>query len=183
MADASISCRREGCGTPVQISDAGTISRFMFKLRQLYRQSTLAADNAAQYWADVAATSRSPLAPLAHVPGVFAALWTPDVAPTTATVLGAAGYGFAALPKNLIHFTTEAGAAAIARTGAINSSRFIQQGIYGPGVYMTRIGRPLNLFIDKASRVPIHLPTPAGTVRIYPYFVYVRWGATGVKVP
>ncbi|CAM3886875.1 hypothetical protein ACAN107058_19035 [Paracidovorax anthurii] len=154
----------------------------MYQFRKLYRQSTLAADNAAQYWADVAATSDSPLAPLAHVPGVFAALWTPDVAPTTATVLGAAGYGFAALPKHLIHFTTEAGAAGIARTGVINASRAGSHGIFGPGVYMARFGLPLNMMIKEVATVPIYLPTPAGTVRILPYLVYVRWGSSGVRI-
>ncbi|WP_019701058.1 hypothetical protein [Paracidovorax oryzae] len=40
MADNSLICRREGCGTPVQISDAGAVHRLMLKLRQLYVQST-----------------------------------------------------------------------------------------------------------------------------------------------
>ncbi|CAM3824660.1 hypothetical protein [Paracidovorax anthurii] len=154
----------------------------MFKLRQLYRASTLAAHDAAQYWADVAATSKHPLAPLAHVPGMMAVLWTPDVAPTTATVLGAAGYGFAALPRQLIHFTTKAGAAGITRSGVIHASSYGLDGIFGAGVYMARIGRPLNGFIDKVSRIPIHIPTPAGTVRIVPYLVYVRWGTHGLKI-
>ncbi|WOI46978.1 hypothetical protein [Acidovorax sp. BLS4] len=182
MPDIALTCRREGCGTPVEVSDAGTISHLMFKLRQLYRQSTLAADEAAQYWANVATTSDSSLAPLAHVPGVFAALWTPDVAPTTATVLGAAGYGFAALPKHLIHFTTTAGAAGIARTGVIHASRAGANGVFGPGVYMARLGPPLNMMIKEVATVPIHLPTPAGTVRILPYLVYVRWGGRGLKI-
>lgn len=183
MPDIALSCRRDGCGTSVEVSDAGAISHLMHRLRELYRQSTLAADDAAQYWADIAVTSQSPLAPLAHVPGAMAALWTPDVAPTTATVLGAAGYGFAALPRQLIHFTTKAGAAGIARSGVINSSKFGIHGIFGRGVYMARIGYPINGFIDKVSRFPIYLPTPAGTVRIVPYLVYVRWGFKGVKIP
>ncbi len=33
MADNSLICRREGCGTPVQISDAGSIHRLMLKPR------------------------------------------------------------------------------------------------------------------------------------------------------
>ncbi|MDA8520043.1 hypothetical protein [Acidovorax sp. NCPPB 4044] len=183
MPDIALSCRRDGCGTPIKVSDAGAISHLMHRLRKLYRQSTLEADNAAQYWADTATTSRSPLAPLAHVPGVMAAVWTPDIAPITATVLGAAGYGFTALPKQLIHFTTKAGAAGIARSGAINSSTTLLNGFFGPGVYMARIGRPINGFIDRASRIPIYLPTPAGTVRVVPYLVYVRWGVSGVRTP
>ncbi|WP_231502291.1 hypothetical protein [Paracidovorax avenae] len=182
MADNSLICRREGCGTPVQISDAGAVHRLMLKLRQLYVQSTQAADEATQYWAGVATQSRSPLAPLAHVPGVFAALWTPDIAPTTATVLSTAGYGFAALPKSLIHFTTKAGAAGIARTAVIHSSKFGLHGFFGPGVYMARFGRPLNMMIKEAATIPIHLSTPAGTVRILPYLVYVRWGFNGVRM-
>lgn len=182
MTITSLSCRREGDGEPIQITDTVTVSHLLFKLRQLHRTSTLAAHDAAQYWADVAATSKSPLAPLAHAPGVLAVLWTPDIAPTTATVLGAAGYGFAALPKHLIHFTTQAGAAGIARTGMIRASGYGLDGIFGAGVYMARIGRPLNGFIDKVSRIPIHIPTPAGTGRIVPYLVYVRWGTTAVKI-
>ncbi|MDA8456384.1 hypothetical protein M4R22_16595 [Acidovorax sp. GBBC 3334] len=182
MTDLSLTCRREGCGTPVRVTDAGTINHLLFKLRQLYRQSTLAADGAAQHWADVATASESPFAPLAHVPGVFATLWTPDVAPTTATVLGSAGYGFAALPKHLTHFTTRSGAAGIARTGLIHASRAGASGIFGPGVYMARFGPPVNLMIREVATVPIVLPTPAGTVRILPYIAYVRWGAKGVRI-
>lgn len=182
MTIAPLACRREDGGEPIQINDAGTMSHLLFKLRQLHRTSTLAAHDAAQYWADVAVTSKSPLAPLAHAPGMLSVLWTPDIAPTTAVILGGAGYGFAALPRHLIHFTTQAGAAGIARTGMIRASRYGLDGIFGAGVYMARIGRPLNGFIDKVSRIPIHLPTPAGTVRIVPYLVYVRWGTAGVKI-
>ncbi|WP_225975993.1 hypothetical protein [Paracidovorax avenae] len=113
---------------------------------------------------------------------MFAALWTPDIAPTTATVLSTAGYGFAALPKSLIHFTTKAGAAGIARTSVIHSSKFGLHGFFGPGVYMARFGRPLNMMIKEAATIPIHLSTPAGTVRILPYLVYVRWGFNGVRM-
>ncbi|AVS73424.1 hypothetical protein [Paracidovorax cattleyae] len=116
MTIAPLACRREDGGTPIQITDAGTMSHLLFKLR------------------------------------------------------------------HLIHFTTQAGAAGIARTGMIRASSYGLDGIFGAGVYMARIGRPLNGFIDKVSRIPIHLPTPAGTVRIVPYLVYVRWGTAGVKI-
>ncbi|GKS97687.1 hypothetical protein [Acidovorax sp. SUPP2825] len=182
MAEQKWVCLPDGCRKPVEVSDPGAMNKVLLKLQQLYRASTLAGDSAAQYWADIAVNSKSPLAPLAHVPGALAVLWTPDIAPTTALTLGTAGYGFAALPKNLIHFTTRAGAAGIARTGVINASPFGLDGIFGAGVYMARIGRPLNGFIEKVSRIPIHISTPAGTVRIVPYLVYVRWGLQGVKV-
>jgi hypothetical protein len=128
----------------------------------------------------MAVNSEHPLAPLANIPGVFAALWTPEVAPATAVTLATAGYGFAALPKNLIHFTTGAGARGIAASGSINATRF---GLFGPGVYMTAIGRPLNLFVQATARIPIYLATPAGTIRILPRLIYVRWGMTPVILP
>lgn len=55
-------------------------------------------------------------------------------------------------------------------------------GIFGPGVYMARIGLPLNAFIKARATVPIHIGTPAGTVRVVPYLVYVRWGVSGVRI-
>ena len=58
-----------------------------------YLPGTEAGDNAAQYWADIAVNSGHPLAPLAHVPGVFAALWTDETATNTAFTLGTAGVG------------------------------------------------------------------------------------------
>jgi hypothetical protein len=112
------------------------LDNFLFQLGNLYRTTTQAGDNAAQYWADIAVTSKHPLAPMANIPGVFAALWTPKVAPTTAVTLATAGYGFAALPTHMIHFTTAAGSRGIAQTGIINSSRLGLSGIFGPGVYM-----------------------------------------------
>lgn len=168
MSHPSLTCHREGFNAPLRVTDRFIIDRFLFKLKQLYWQSTLAAEEATQYWADVATTSQSPLAPLAHVPGVFSALWLPDVAPTTATVLGTAGYGFAALPKHLIHFTTSAGAAGIAQSGLIHA--------------MAWVGLPLNMMIKEGATIPIHLATPAGTVRILPYFVYVRWGSHTLRI-
>lgn len=47
---------------------------------------------------------------------------------------------------------------------------------------MARVGLPLNGFIKSGATVPIVLATPAGTVRIFPYLVYVRWGFGRVKV-
>lgn len=38
------------------------------------------------------------------------------------------------------------------------------------------------MMIKEIATVPIHLPTPAGTVRILPYLVYVRWGGRGLKI-
>jgi hypothetical protein len=167
-------------GMSAVVQDQSAIRTLWGKLSELYHASTLAGDNAAQYWADIQVNSKSPLAPLAAVPGVLAALWTPEVAPTTALTLGTAGYGFAALPKNLIHFTTAAGAEGIAASGAINATRI---GLFGPGVYTTLIGRPLNLFVRANARVPILLATPAGTVRIIPKLIYVRWGLAPAALP
>lgn len=182
MTDTSLSCRPNGCGNPVNFSDKSEIDRLLFKLGNLYRASTRAGDNAAQHWADIAVKSKHPLAPLANVPGVFAALWTPEVAPATAITLATAGYGFAALPKRLFHFTTPAGARGITQSRIIHSSPFGLQGIFGPGVYMASIGRPINGLIKASARIPIFLNTPAGTVRILPYLVYVRWGLGGVSI-
>lgn len=176
----SITCQKDGCSHVVD--DPSALNRLLFGLKQAYLASTAMADSAAQDWAEIAVKSKHPLAPLAHVPGMFAALWTPDVAPTTAITLATAGYGFAALPRHLTHFTTAAGAQGIAATGVINASRAGLSGIFGPGVYMARVGLPLNGFIKAQATVPIVLATPAGTVRIVPYLVYVRWGFGGVKV-
>lgn len=148
-------------------------------MTRLYRASTLAGIDAAQYWANIAVSSKHPLAPLANIPGVFAALWTPEVAPTTALTLATAGYGFAALPKHLVHFTTATGARGIAASGSINATRF---GLFGPGTYMASVGRPVNLFVRATARVPILLQTPAGTVRMIPRLVYVRWGLSPIRL-
>lgn len=185
MADA-LQCSSLGCKETYTVTGEGAIRSFVAQLANIYRLSTLRAEDSSMYWADIASNSESPLAPLAHVPGVFAALWTPEVAPTTAVTLGTAGYGFVGLPKNLIHFTTEAGAASIRASGVIRSSKVITDGaftgFYGPGVYMARVGRPLNGIIKKQATVPIFLETPRGTVRIIPYMVYVRWGYNGVRI-
>lgn len=144
------------------------------RMQELYGASTKSGTRAAQYWADVSVNSKSPLAPLAAIPGAFAALWTPETAPKTALTIGSAVYTFGGLPARLTHFTTEAGAAGIAESGAINASRGAFAGVpglgglFGPGVYMARIGRPLNLFIRATARIPIVLQTPAGTARIIP---------------
>ncbi len=174
MSGNTLSCHPDGCSKPVIVSDKSAIDRILIQLSTLYRPTTAAGDNAAQYWADITVKSEHPLASLTHIPGVFAALWTPEVAPTTAVTLATAGYGFATLPKNLVHFTTAVGARGIAASGTINATRF---GLFGPGVYMARIGRPLNLFVRAQARTPIYLATPAGTVRIIPRLIYVRWGA------
>lgn len=109
MENQSLSCYPHGCSQSVAVTDKGAIDTLLSRLGNLYRATTHAGDQAAQYWADIAVNSKHPLAPLAHVPGVFAALWTPEVAPTTAVTLATAGYGFVALPKNLMHFTTASG--------------------------------------------------------------------------
>jgi hypothetical protein len=183
MPSSELSCTSNGCKEPVIVTDKGVINTFLFKLAELYRHTTAAGENAAQYWADIAINSEHPLAPLANVPGAFAALWTPDTAPATATVLtipAIRSYGLVALPKNLTHFTTVAGARGIAASKTINATRF---GLFGPGVYMTTIGRPVNLFVQATARTPIVLKTPAGTVRIIPRLVYVRWGFSPVVLP
>jgi hypothetical protein len=177
---SSITCHQVGCSSGVDVAEKSSINAFFSQMTHLYNMSTAAGDNAAQYWADIAVNSNHPLAPLANVPGVFAALWTPEVAPTTAITLATAGYGFAALPKNLVHFTTAAGARGIAASATINSTRF---GLFGPGAYLTAVGRPLNLFVRAAARVPINIATPAGTTRIIPYLVYVRWGLSPIVLP
>jgi len=87
---------------------------------------------------------------------------------------------FSAFPKNLVHFTTAAGAGGIATSATINATRF---GLFGLGAYMAAVGRPLNLFVRAAARVPISLATPAGTARIIPYLVYVRWGLAPIVLP
>lgn len=182
MTTHSLSCREYGCSEPIGVSDKGVIDSFLFRLGNLYRMTTQAGDSAAQHWADIAVISKHPLAPLAHIPGVFAALWIPETAPSTAVTLATVGYGFAALPKHMIHFTTAEVARGIAQTGIINSSRFGMSGIFGPGVYMARTGLPLNVFIKARATFPILLNTPSGTVRVVPHLVYVRWGFGGVKI-
>ncbi len=180
MASPSISCQKSSCRPAIEVPDKRAVDKFFNEMASLYRASTSAGDNAAQYWADIAVKSKHPLASLANIPGVLAALWTPEVAPTTAITLATAGYGFAALPKNLVHFTTAAGARGITTSATINTTRF---GLFGPGAYMAAVGRPLNLFVRATARVPIYLATPAGTARIIPYLVYVRWGIAPIAIP
>ena len=180
MSKKNIYCKVSNCKQEEVITDLNTVDNFLFTMKRLYNSTTAAGDNAAQYWANIAIKSKHPLAPLANVPGVFAALWTPEVAPTTAITLATAGYGFIALPKNLAHFTTITGAQGISSSGLINATRF---GLFGPGVYMTKVGRPLNLFVQAKARTSILLKTPNGTARIIPYLVYVRWGAAPIILP
>ena len=87
-------------------------------------------------------------------------------------------YGFARTPSQLTHFTTEAGAAGISESGVINGGG----GLFGKGVYMTSVGRPINPFVPLGSDVPIKVVTPAWTARIIPKFVYIKWGS-GVTLP
>lgn len=180
LNECNLFCQKNDSREPDLIEEATDINSFFDKMRNLYESSTRTAEYATQFWADIAVKSQHPLAPLAHVPGVFSALWTPDVAPTTALTLGTAGYGFAALPKSMTHFTTATGSAGIVTSGAVNATRF---GLFGPGVYMTNVGRPINLFVRANARTPISLKTPQGTVRIFPKLVYVRWGRAPVILP
>jgi hypothetical protein len=173
VSSTALSCHQRGCKEPIQVSQPNAANRFLVGLGNLYHATTAAGDNATQYWADIAEHSKSPLAPLANIPGVFAALWTPEVAPETAFTLGTAGFSFLRVPKTLVHFTSVAGARGITTSGVLNATKF---GLFGPGAYLTKVGRPLNLFVRAAARTPIILETPAGTARIIPYLVYVRWG-------
>ena len=54
---------------------------------------TEVGDSAVKYWVDIAVNSDHPLAPLAHVPGIFAVLWTDETAANTVFTLGTAGTG------------------------------------------------------------------------------------------
>lgn len=180
MSDNCVTCQAPGAHTPIKLTDASSL---MWKLRTLYEATTAVASDATQFWADTAEQSKSPLAPLAHIPGGFAALWTPGVAPTTAITLGTAGFSFVNVPRQMIHFTTAAGRAGILSSGVINASTNIfKNALFGPGVYLARLGRPINLFISEKSLVPIVISTPAGTARIIPYLVYVRWGIAPVAI-
>jgi hypothetical protein len=176
----SVTCQADSCSRPIELSDASSL---LWKLKNIYYASTAVAEDSTQYWADIATTSKSKFAPMANVPGVFAALWTPGVAPSTALTLGTAGFSFINVPKTLTHFTTVAGATGIRQSGVINASRnMLNNALFGPGVYLAKIGRPMNLLISKKSLLPIVISTPAGTARIIPYLVYVRWGVAPVAV-
>ena len=84
-----------------------------------YLPGTEAGDNAAQYWADIAVKSDHPLAPLANVPGVFAALWTDQTATNTAFTLGTAGLG------SLLNLGSKLGSKLfLSETFGITSTRF-----------------------------------------------------------
>ena len=80
MPNNLASCHVNGSFSPTNISSMGNLRSFLWRLNCLYKSTTQAGHYAAQYWADIAVRSEHPLAPLAHIPGVFAALWTPDVA-------------------------------------------------------------------------------------------------------
>jgi hypothetical protein len=176
---AQLICQMNGCSVPVTLPEKTIREELLSKLestylylKTTYEASTQAGEDAAMYWADIATNSKHPLASVAHIPGVFATLWTPEIAPTTAITLGTAGYGFVGLPKKLVHFTKPE------RVSAIVASQNLKpgMGLFGPGVYMTKLGRPLNLFVPHTSTIPVFLATPQGTVRILPRLVYVRWG-------
>ena len=81
--------------------------------------------------------------------------------------LGLAIHGFAGIPKSLTHFTTEAGAAGIARSGGvINASR---TGLFGGGTYASSIGRfPINPFVPSRSKIPVIISDTSGFVRAFP---------------
>ena len=163
----------------VEVNDDKAGRWLVERFTSLYRASTQAGHNATEYWAELASKSEHPLSQLAHVPGVFAALWTPEAAPKTALTLGSAGLGFVSVPKNLVHFTTPTGVRGIAASGQINASRY---GLFGPGVYLTSIGRPMNIFIRARAKIPIFVNTPSGTIRIIPWLVYVRWGLSPIRI-
>jgi hypothetical protein len=95
--------------------------------------------------------------------------WTRDAELTLA-------YGVAKVPTQLVHFTTAAGARGIATDGFIEGG----YGLFNPvvkGVYMTTVGRSVNLFVPAASTIPIAVIAPAWTARIIPYLVYLKAGA------
>lgn len=178
--NTSVYCHPMGCPRPIELSDASSL---LWRLKTLYEATTSVASDATQFWADIAVQSKSPLAPLANIPGGFAALWTPEVAPVTALTLGAAGFSFVNIPKTLVHFSTTAGARGIVADSAINPSlNMLKNALFGPGIYLARVGRPVNLFINRTSLTPIVISTPAGVARIVPYLVYVRWGVTPLAV-
>lgn len=178
--DTSVYCHPMGCRKPIELSDASSL---LWRLRTLYEATTAVASDATQFWADVAVQSKNPLAPLANIAGGFSALWTPGVAPVTALTLGSAGFSFVNIPRNLVHFSTPAGARGIMVDAAINPSlNMFKNALFGPGVYLASVGRPLNLFINKTSLAPIVISTPAGVARIIPYLVYVRWGIAPLAV-
>ena len=102
--------------------------------------------------------------------------WSKSIGAWTRDAELTAAYGFAGVPQQLTHFTTAAGAAGIAETGAIEGG----YGLFNPffkGVYMARIGRPLNPFVPPFSLIPVEVSTPAWTARIIPYLVYLKAGA------
>ncbi|MCF7855310.1 MAG: hypothetical protein K9N51_10975, partial [Candidatus Pacebacteria bacterium] len=87
-------------------------------------------------------------------------------------------YMYGGVPASLTHYTTQAGARGIAQDGVIRGGA----GLFGKGVYLTKVGRPVNLFVPAGSMVPIQVSTPAWTARIIPKLVYVKWGS-GIPVP
>ena len=87
-------------------------------------------------------------------------------------------YLFARVPTNLIHYTTATGAKGIAQDSFIRGGL----GLFGKGVYMTKVGRPFNLFVPKNAIYPIFIDTPPWTARIIPRLIYLSWGK-GIPLP
>jgi RHS repeat-associated protein len=81
----------------------------------------------------------------------------------TGAALTTAAYMSAAIPATLTHFTTAAGAAGIAETGAILPSTGLT--MFGDGVYATAGSR---LLVPGASTVPIEVSS-AGFMRVGPF--------------
>jgi hypothetical protein len=74
MTSRSISCQPSGCGPAIKVPHTSSVDKFLQDMTWMYHASTTEGDSAAQYWADTAVNSKNPLAPLANIPGVFAAL-------------------------------------------------------------------------------------------------------------
>lgn len=71
----------------------------------------------------------------------------------------------------MTHYTNETAYQSIMAEGVIHGTKW---GLFGPGTYMTTIGRPINWFVPKASTVPITVVTPSGTIRCIPKLVYLK---------
>jgi hypothetical protein len=177
---AKLICHPNGCATSAVVSDREVIRQFLNQLANLYRATTATGSNASHYWADTGDDcSEYPLSPLAHVPGVLAALWTPYVVPVDASTIGVASYGFTALSKGMMRLTTVAGANGIAMLGGNGTDKL---GLFGPSMHIAGIGRPTSLFVRAEARMPIMVPTSSGIVRVVPRLVYVRCGSSPIRL-
>ncbi len=171
----ALSCYTKDCAKPVDITDKSVIDGFLSQLGALYRASVQEGKEAARLWVDIAAKSNTPQGSFVPPSGAISVLWTPDIAPATATTLTVAGYGFTALPKNLVHFASDAGTQGVAQSGVLQANTWGLHGLFGPNTHIARAGRPISGQIKKAATHPILLNTPVGTARITPYLVHVRW--------